>query len=202
MVTHSDLVISCGLTVSHPQIVDFAISDHYCVFCEISVCTVLKLWVIRERSISYLYDDSATTFMELMSSLLPLTFPSVDIYAENFSLRLSKCINSVAPLKTKTVSGTTKTPWRHSTPIVKLRRDSRRAERQWKLKPPTDCWFCHIWPLLCLLWDFSMYCTKTVSDKRTVNKLSLCWFCHDLHGAHVFSPSSHFPLSRHLCWEF
>ncbi len=67
-----------------------------------------------------------------MSSLLPLTFPSVDIYAENFSLRLSKCINSVAPLKTKTVSGTTKTPWRHSTPIVKLRRDSRRAERQWK----------------------------------------------------------------------
>ncbi len=26
----------------------------------------------------------------------------------------------------------TKTPWRNSTPIVKLRRDSRRAERQWK----------------------------------------------------------------------
>ncbi len=42
-----------------------------------------------------LYADSATTFMELISSLPPLTFPSVNTYAENFSLRLSKCIDAV-----------------------------------------------------------------------------------------------------------
>jgi len=34
-----DMVISYGLTVSHPQTVHVAISDHYCVFFEISVCT-------------------------------------------------------------------------------------------------------------------------------------------------------------------
>ncbi len=89
-----DLITSCGLTVSHPQIVDFVISDHYCVFCEISVCTKT---VSDKRTVNKynLYADSATTFMELISSLPPLTFPSVNTYAENFSLRLSKCIDTV-----------------------------------------------------------------------------------------------------------
>lgn len=83
---------------------------------------------VNER---YLPADSAVTFMELMSSRPSLTYLSVNTYVEDLSLRLSECINCVAPLKTKTL-GQLKPDGEIVHHIVKLRRASRRAERQWK----------------------------------------------------------------------
>lgn len=119
-----------GLTVSYAQIVHVATSDHYWVFFEISVCT--KTVSGKRINMHYLTADSVAAVMELMSSLPPLTSPSVDTYVGNFSFRLTECINFVESLKTKMVSGTIKAQGRNSTSIAKLRRHSRRAERQWK----------------------------------------------------------------------
>lgn len=126
-----DLIISHGLDIKVTQITDVAMSDHYCVFFEMSLCTNT---MIDKRTVTkrYFTDDSVAVFMDIMLSLPPLTSSSCDTLVENFNFRLTDCINTVAPLKTKTITGKVCAPWRNTDVILKLKRECRAAERKWR----------------------------------------------------------------------
>ncbi|XP_074522673.1 uncharacterized protein LOC141787880 [Halichoeres trimaculatus] len=126
-----DLVLSYGLSASVSSVVDLAVSDHYCVFFNITsfIQQETSVRTVRKR---YFTPEVAANFIEILSKHPPAPTPtSCDFIVENFINKLKTTIDLVAPLKTKKVLPKRTPPWRNEE-IKKLKRNCRVAERRWR----------------------------------------------------------------------
>ncbi len=126
-----DLVITHGLSIGVSSVVDLAVSDHYCVFFNITSFNQREAPVrtVRKR---YLTSEVAANFIEILQSTPAEILPaSCDFIVENFNNKLKSTLDSVAPLLTKTRKTKPTPPWRNDE-INKLKRNCRSAERKWR----------------------------------------------------------------------
>lgn len=134
--THSrghtlDLVITYGLSIGVPSVVDLAVSDHYCVFFNITSFNQREVPVrtVRKR---YLTSEVAANFIQILQSTPAVILPApCDFIVENFNNNLKSTLDSLAPLLTKKIKARPTPPWRNEE-IKKLKRDCRSAERRWR----------------------------------------------------------------------
>ncbi len=134
--THSrghtlDLVITYGLSTGVSSVADLAVSDHYCVFFNITSFSQQEAPVrtVRKR---YLTSEVAANFIETLHNTPAEILPaSCDFIVDNFNSKLKSSLDSVAPLLTKTIKTKPTPPWRNDE-IKKLKRNCRSAERKWR----------------------------------------------------------------------
>ena len=134
--THSrghtlDLVITFGLSVDVSSVVDLAVSDHYCVFFNITSFNQREVPVrtVRKR---YLTPEVAANFIQILQSTPAEILPApCDFMVDNFNRNLKTTLDSVAPLLTKTIKIKHTLPWRNEE-TKKLKRNCRSAERRWR----------------------------------------------------------------------
>ncbi|XP_036072698.1 uncharacterized protein LOC118600080, partial [Oryzias melastigma] len=122
-----NLVITHGLSCSVSSVVDVGLSDHYCVYFNITSFMQREAPVrtVRKR---YITPDVAANFINILDQTPAQILPvSCDSLTDDFNDRLKSAINIVAPLKTKTLKPNTKTPWRDGA-TLNLKRICRRAE--------------------------------------------------------------------------
>uniref|UniRef100_A0A672IAL3 Reverse transcriptase domain-containing protein n=1 Tax=Salarias fasciatus TaxID=181472 RepID=A0A672IAL3_SALFA len=127
-----DLVITHGLSISVSSVFDLAVSDHYCVFFNITSFNQQEAPVrtVRRR---YLTSEVAADFIEILQSTPAVILPaSCDFIVDDFNSKLKSSLDSVAPLLTKTIKGHSKPPWRRNDIVIKLKRNCRSAERRWR----------------------------------------------------------------------
>ena len=127
-----DLVITHGLSIDVSCVVDLAVSDHYCVFFNITSINQQEAPVrtVRKR---YLTPEVAANFIEMLQSTPAEILPApCDFIVDTFNSKLKSTLNSVAPLLTKTIKIKLKPPWRKIDEIIKLKRNCRSAERRWR----------------------------------------------------------------------
>ncbi|XP_036072725.1 uncharacterized protein LOC118600103 [Oryzias melastigma] len=126
-----DLVITYGLSAGVSSVVDLAISDHCCVFFnvtseiqqEASVRTVRKRYINPEVAASFINNFNQTPAQTSSASC--------DFMVDDFNNRLQSSLDAVAPVKTKTLRTTVKTPWK-TDDIRCLKQKCRRAERRYR----------------------------------------------------------------------
>ncbi len=127
-----DLVISHGLSIGVSSVVDLAVSDHYCVFFNITSFNQQEAPVrtVRKR---YLTSEVAANFIEILQSTPAEILPApCDFIVDHFNSRLKSTLDSVAPLLIKTIKTKPTPPWRKNDKINKLKRNCRSAERRWR----------------------------------------------------------------------
>uniref|UniRef100_A0A3B3HCT2 Reverse transcriptase domain-containing protein n=1 Tax=Oryzias latipes TaxID=8090 RepID=A0A3B3HCT2_ORYLA len=126
-----DLVITYGLSCSVSSVVDMAVSDHYCIFFNITSFTRQEAPVrtVRKR---YITPDVAANVINILHQTPAHILPaSCDFMVEHFNNKLQSAIDVVAPLKTKMLKTKATAPWKNE-PIRALKRECRRAERKWR----------------------------------------------------------------------
>lgn len=126
-----DLVITYGLSTSVSSVVDLAVSDHYCVFFEITSFIQLETSVrtVRKR---HLTPEVAAGFPEIFKKFPPIPLPApCDFIVNDFNSRLQSALDLLAPLKIIKINSKRNVPWRNED-IKKLKRSCRAAERQWR----------------------------------------------------------------------
>lgn len=127
-----DLVISKGLNISEVTVNDVALSDHYCIMFKITTPVhplKRETEVIRKR---YINDNTCALFTQAYASPLTLTTAPLDDFVNSFSSSVMTVIDTIAPIKTKTLSRKKRSPWRNATLALKQKQDCRRAERRWR----------------------------------------------------------------------
>ena len=126
-----DLVITKGLNVSDLSVTDPSLSDHFCVFFNISFIPDIqtKSNTVKKR---YINEDSNVLFKKAISLLPPLNPCSADDLVENFNLKILKVIDVIAPYKVKTISGKQKAPWRKAASVTAQKKECRKVERIWR----------------------------------------------------------------------
>uniref|UniRef100_A0A3B3C1C6 Reverse transcriptase domain-containing protein n=1 Tax=Oryzias melastigma TaxID=30732 RepID=A0A3B3C1C6_ORYME len=126
-----DLVITHGLSCSVSSVVDVGLSDHYCVFFNITSFMQREAQVrtVRKR---YITPDVAANFINILDQTPAQILPaSCDFMVEYFNNKLKFAIDAVAPLKTKIVKTKATAPWINED-IRAMKREARRAERKWR----------------------------------------------------------------------
>lgn len=99
-----DLVITHGLSTSVSSVVDLAVSDHYCVFFNItgSIQRETSVRTVRRR---YLTSEVAANFTRVLDQCPPVILPApCDFIFNHFNSKLKKSLDSVAPLTTKKIN--------------------------------------------------------------------------------------------------
>lgn len=93
-----DLVITKGLTISSVVVTDDALSDHSCVFFEITinVCTKVQTIMITKR---YITENNIKLFTETVSATPALYSNSVDDMVDHFSSKTRNLIDVLTPAK-------------------------------------------------------------------------------------------------------
>ncbi len=126
-----DLVISYGLSTGVSSVVDLAVSDHYCVFFNITSFSHQEAPVrtVRKRCLT---SEVAANFIKILQSTPAEVLPApCDFIVDDFNNKLKTSLDAVAPLLTKTVRTKKTQPWRDDN-IKKLKRKCRSAERRWR----------------------------------------------------------------------
>ena len=124
-----DLIITYGLSTGVSSVVDLAVSDHYCVFFNISSFIQQEV-PVRTVRMRYLTPEVAANYIEILhNSTVDILPAPCDFIVDNFNSKLRS--DSVAQLSTKTVSTKPTPPW-IKTEIKQLKRNCRSAERKWR----------------------------------------------------------------------
>ena len=98
-----DLVITHGLSIGVSSVADLAVSDHYCVFSNITSFNQVEAPVRTVRR-HYLTSEVAANFMRILQSTPAEILPApCKFIVDNFNSRLKSTLDSVAPLLTKTI---------------------------------------------------------------------------------------------------
>ncbi|XP_061587576.1 uncharacterized protein LOC133452342 [Cololabis saira] len=134
--THSrgrtlDLVITYGLSLGACSVVDLAVSDHFCVFFNITSFNQREAPVrtVRKRNLT---PEVAANFIQILQNTPAEILPApCDFIVDNFNKILKTTLDSVAPILTKRISRKPTPPWR-TEEIKKLKRNCRSAERRWR----------------------------------------------------------------------
>ena len=85
--------------------------------------------IIRKR---YINDDTCALFTQGFKPSPTLPSALVDDLVNSFSSSVMTVIDSIAPIKTKVLSGRKKSPWRNATLVKAQKRVCRQAERRWR----------------------------------------------------------------------
>uniref|UniRef100_A0A3P8P5K8 Reverse transcriptase domain-containing protein n=1 Tax=Astatotilapia calliptera TaxID=8154 RepID=A0A3P8P5K8_ASTCA len=126
-----DLVITHGLSTSVSSVVDLAVSDHYCVFFNITGF-IQRETSVRTMRRRYLTSEVAANFTRVLDECPPVILPApCDLIFSYFNSKLKKSLDSVAPLTTKKINVKHASPWRNEE-VKKLKRNCRAAERRWR----------------------------------------------------------------------
>ncbi len=126
-----DLVISRGVDISSVDIKDLALSDHFCVFFDLQIIpnTQLTSVSIRKR---YINENTSVKFMEAIAMSPTMSAETVDELLDNFNVKVSNVMDTVAPIKTKMTLSRQRTPWRNTMMVKALKTECRKAERKWR----------------------------------------------------------------------
>ena len=127
-----DLIITYGLSTGVSSVADLAVSDHFCVFFNITsfIQQEAPVRTVRKR---YLTPEVAANFIEILHDSPADILPApCDILVDNFNSKLRSTLDSVAPLYTKTISSKPTSPWLKNNEVELLRRKCRSAERKWR----------------------------------------------------------------------
>ena len=109
---------------------DVALSDHYCVLFKTTTPANLnkgEAEVIRKH---YINDNTCTLVAQAFAPSPILPSAPVDDLVKSFSSKVVTVIDSVAPIRTKVVSGRKKSPWINATLVKAQKRVCRQAERR------------------------------------------------------------------------
>ncbi|MPV02308.1 hypothetical protein FVA96_24225, partial [Escherichia coli] len=128
-----DLIITKGLIVSDVFVTDPSLSDHFCVFFNISFIPdtshTSKSNTVKKR---YINEHTNVLFKNVISSLPPLIPCHADNLVNNFNSKILNVIDAIAPVTVKTSSSKQKAPWRKAAVVTAQRRERRKAERIWR----------------------------------------------------------------------
>lgn len=126
-----DLIITKGLNVSDIFVTDPSLSDHFCVFFNISFIPDIQT---KSNTVKKLYinEHSNVLFKNAIFLLPPLNPCSADDLVDNFNSKIVKVIDIIAPVTVKTSSGNQKAPWRKAAFVTAQKRECRKAERIWR----------------------------------------------------------------------
>ncbi|KAL7385091.1 hypothetical protein ABVT39_015314 [Epinephelus coioides] len=126
-----DLVITYGLSVGVSSVVDLAVSDHFCVFFNITSFNQQEAPVRTVRK-HYLTSEVAANFIQILQSTPAEILPApCDFIVDSFNNKLKSTLDSVAPLLIKTIRTKPTPPWRNQE-IKQLKRYCKSAERRWR----------------------------------------------------------------------
>ena len=125
-----DLVITYGLSTGVSSVVDLAVSDHYCVFFNITGF-IQRETSVRTVTKRHLTPEVAAKSIELLEKCPPTVLPApCDFIMHDFNSRLKSTLNTVAPLTKKTIRNRPIPPWRNKE-LKELKQNCRVAERRW-----------------------------------------------------------------------
>ena len=71
-------------------------------------------------------------FIEAFSLTHTPTSTTVNDLLDHFNSKISKIIDTIAPVKTKLISGKQKAPWRSAMSVKAMKTECRKAERRWR----------------------------------------------------------------------
>ena len=97
-----DLVITYGLSTGVTSVVDLAVSDHLCVFFQVFgfIERGTSARTVKKRHLTL---EVAENFIEVLEKC-PIVLPApCDFIVNDFNSRLHSALNTVAPLKTKSI---------------------------------------------------------------------------------------------------
>ena len=123
-----DLVITYGLSAGVSSVMDLAVSDHYCVFFNIT-SFIRQEVPVRTVWRRHLTPEVAANFIDILHNSPPEILPApCNFLTTNFNNKLKSALDSVAPLVIKTVKNKPTSPWID----IELKRKRRSAERKWR----------------------------------------------------------------------
>ena len=125
-----DLLITKGVTISNVSVVDVALSDHFCVFFDLTVSPTPPAGpaVTRRR---HLNDNTAAQFVERIN-FENASCSDVDDFLNSVTSNVLEVMDTIAPMKVKMVKDKQKAPWRNADVVRAQKRECRRAERRWR----------------------------------------------------------------------
>lgn len=126
-----DLVISKGLNIPSVNVVDLALSDHFCVFFD-GLITPITNSQFKTVSKRYINENTCALFMENIAMTPSTTAESVEDQLSHFNSNNLRVLDSVAPAKVKRVCSKPKAPWRYTSGVAAQKRECRKAERKWR----------------------------------------------------------------------
>ena len=127
-----DLVISKGLNISEVVVSDIALSDHYCVSFKITTPVIVTKRITEVIKKRHINDGTCAVFTQSFTSSPILSSSSVDDLVHSFTSKVTTIIDSIAPVRTKILTGKKKASWRNTTLVKKQKRICRQAERKWR----------------------------------------------------------------------
>lgn len=129
-----DLVISKGLNISKVTIIDVALSDHCCVFFDLSITPNIHIRseVVKKRFINDNTNERFSEAFSLTQTPTSTTSTTVNDLLNQFNSKISKIIDTIAPVRTKLIPGKRKAPWRNAMTVKAMKRECRKAERRWR----------------------------------------------------------------------
>ncbi|XP_061565834.1 uncharacterized protein LOC133420655 [Cololabis saira] len=137
LIIRGTLLIECTL--------DVGTSDHFCIFFNVAWTTkmipgsklVKRRTIAADTAGSFIakYTNTARLFGPYSYSNLDFTpspLSSCDNLINDFSCLVTQIMDDIVPIKTKLISGKTKTPWRNVKTVRALKRNCRKSERKWR----------------------------------------------------------------------
>ncbi|MBW8182036.1 hypothetical protein K1T90_13935, partial [Staphylococcus aureus] len=112
--------------------VDVALSDHFCVFFDLSVSPKPPAGpaVVRRRHIN---NSTGALFMEMINfENASCSNSTVDDLLNSVTSSVLTVLDTIAPVKVKMVKDKQKAPWRNDDSVRAQKRECRRAERKWR----------------------------------------------------------------------
>lgn len=125
-----DLIITKGVNLSNVNVADVAMSDHFCVFFDLSLIPkrVAASTVVQRR---HLNDSSRTQFVEMIR-FENASCSNVDDFLNSYTSTVLNVLDTMAPVRTKIVRNNQKAPWRSADSVRAQKGECRRAERRWR----------------------------------------------------------------------
>lgn len=94
-------LISKDVGFNNINVLDLAVSDHFCVFFDIDTVSNYKSANSNNFSKRHIKDNTAVQFIEKVSKRSSTCRESADELLESFTLKISNALDTVAPLKIK-----------------------------------------------------------------------------------------------------
>ena len=124
------MLISKGVVISNVDVVDVALSDHFCVFFDLSVTPkpAVGSAVVQGRLINY---RTGTQFMEMIRfENTPCS--NVDDPLNSYTSSLINVLDTIALVKVRIFKSRQRAPWRKEESVRTQKKECRRAERKWR----------------------------------------------------------------------
>ena len=125
-----DVIITKGVIVSGVNVMDVALSDHFCVFFNLSVIPKPAHGpsVVQRRLIN---DKTRTQFMEMVA-FENTSGSNINDLLNSYTSSVLNVLDTIAPVKVRIVKDRQKAPWRNEDSVRAQKRECRRAERKWR----------------------------------------------------------------------